>query len=65
MFARAGVPAVLLTDGMDPTPLADPEDDWREVDADKVARVARLVLHAALDLAAGAAPVTLPAAVGR
>jgi len=65
VFARAGVPAVLLTDGMDPTPLADPEDDWREVDADKVARVARLVLHAALDLAAGAAPVTLPAAVGR
>jgi Zn-dependent M28 family amino/carboxypeptidase len=61
-FARTGVPAVLLTDGMDPPPLPDPDDDWRDVDSDKVARVARLVLRAALDLSSAPSPATLPAA---
>jgi hypothetical protein len=65
IFSRAGVPAVLLTDGMDAPPLPSPDDDWRGVNSDKVARVARLVLRTTLDLASAPLPATLPAAAGR
>jgi hypothetical protein len=50
-FARGGVPSLLLTDGLDPMLYGQPEDDWKDVDPDKVARVARLVFHATQALA--------------
>jgi len=61
-FVRAGIPALLLTDGMDPGALPNPADDWRTVNAAKIARVARLVFRTTLDLAGAPAPAVLPAA---
>jgi hypothetical protein len=51
-FARGGVPSILLSDGLDPMLYGQPEDDWKDVDPDKVARVARLVFSATQALAA-------------
>lgn len=52
LLQRAGIPALLLNDGLDPNLYGQPEDDWERVDADKVTRVARLVFRALCDLAA-------------
>lgn len=60
-FARAGVPALLLTGGMDPSALPHPADDWKTVNAEKIARVARLVFRVTLDLTGAPAPAVLPA----
>jgi hypothetical protein len=62
-FARAGVPSVLLTDGLDPAFYGQPEDDWSLVDAAKVTRVAQLVFHAAYALATAESMDAVPAAV--
>lgn len=61
-FARAGVPSVLLTDGLDPSLYGQPEDDWALVDAAKVTRVARLVFKAAYALGTGSGTDAVPAA---
>jgi hypothetical protein len=50
-FARAGVPSILLTAGLDPILYDQPDDDWRDVDADKVTRAARLVFRTVYELA--------------
>lgn len=60
-FHRAGVPSLLLNDGLDATLYGQPDDDWKYVDADKVARVARLAFRAAYDLATEVRPAALPA----
>jgi hypothetical protein len=46
----AGVPSLLLNDGLDPLHSGLPEDDWQDVDVDKATRVARLVFRAVWDL---------------
>jgi hypothetical protein len=60
-FLRAGIPAVLLTGGMDAADLPNADDDWRAVDADKIARVARLVFRTTLDWANDLHPAVVPA----
>jgi Zn-dependent M28 family amino/carboxypeptidase len=60
-FRRAGVPSLLLNDGLDPELYGQPDDDWKYVDAEKVARVARLVFRASYDLATDLRPTALPA----
>jgi hypothetical protein len=61
-FARAGIPSVLLTDGLDPSLYGQPEDDWSLVDAAKVTRVARLAFNATCALASTTAGNAVPAA---
>jgi len=60
-FQRAGIPSLLLNDGLDATLYGQPDDDWKYVDADKVMRVARLAFRAAYDLATELRPAALPA----
>jgi hypothetical protein len=60
-FARNGVPSVLLTDDLDAMLYGQPEDDWREVDPDKVMRAARLVFRASYLLATDLRPGTTAA----
>jgi len=60
-FQRAGVPSLLLNDGLDAMLYGQPDDDWKYVDADKVTRVARLTFRAAFDLATELRPAALPA----
>jgi hypothetical protein len=60
-FARAGVPSLLLNDGLDPELSGHPDDDWKYVDAEQVARVARLAFRFAHGLAADVRPEALPA----
>jgi hypothetical protein len=62
-FRRAGIPSLLLNDGLDPAEYGRAEDDWKYVDADKVARVARLVFRTSYDLATDLRPAALPASV--
>ena len=58
---RGGVPTLLLTDGLDPMLYGQPEDDWKDVDPDKVARVARLVFRSVHSLASDLRPTTAAA----
>ena len=51
-FARAGIPSLLVTAAVDPVLNDQPGDDWRDVDTEKVTRLARLVFRAICDLAA-------------
>jgi hypothetical protein len=60
-FGRAGIPSVLVNDGLDASLYGQPDDDWKYVDSDKVARVARLCFRAAYDLATQSRPAALPA----
>ncbi len=51
LLQRTRIPAVVLNDGLDPLLYGQPEDDWENVDAHEVARVARLVFATLFDLA--------------
>lgn len=61
LFVWAGIPSVLLNDGLDPFLYGQPEDDWKRIDTHKVARVARLVFRVTYELATLPGSQTLPA----
>ena len=50
LLQGAGIPSLLLNDGLDPLRSGLPDDDWQDVDVDKATRVARLVFRAVCDL---------------
>jgi len=61
LFVWAGIPSVLLNDGLDPFLYGQPEDDWKRIDTRKVARVARLLFRVTYELATLPGSQTLPA----
>ncbi|MFQ5600279.1 MAG: M28 family metallopeptidase [Candidatus Krumholzibacteriia bacterium] len=61
LLLSSGIRSVRLHDGLDPLLYGQPEDDWRRVDAKKVARVARLLFRTVYDLATDRRPAALPA----
>ena len=60
-FARAGVPSLLLNDGLDPELYGHPDDDWKYVNPEEVARVARLAFRFAYALASDVTAEARPA----
>jgi Zn-dependent M28 family amino/carboxypeptidase len=60
-FLRAGIPSLLLNDGLDPELYGHPDDDWKYVDSDEVTRVARLAFRFAHALATDVRVEALPA----
>ena len=51
---------MLFNDGLDPYLYGQPEDDWKRIDARKVARVARLVFRMTCDLTQQAETPAVP-----
>jgi Zn-dependent M28 family amino/carboxypeptidase len=61
-FARGGVPAIFLFNGVHPQ-LHTPKDEMGLIDAEKAARIVRMMFYLALDVAnTTAAPAWDPAA---
>ena len=65
LLDRAGIPSVLVNDGLDPILYGQPEDDWQGVNVDKVVRVARLLFGAVHELSTERPAAALPAAQTR